>query len=329
MRRTPSMRTWNLATILVPAAVLFATTIAMAKEGPAWKKTDSTIALIKDGETLWQFNYGKDLSKPFFHPLALEGVGTLTSQAPPDHPWHHAHWFCWKFINGVNYWEENRETGISDGITEWKNVKIVQNENFSTNITMDLDYHLPGEEPILTEKRRVYISAPREGGNYAMNWTLTFRAGSEDVVFDRTPIPGEEGGKGHGGYAGLSVRFVEELSDWKVTDSDGNIKEQGEKLRVKSRAVDFNGLLDGQPVGIAILDHPNNLNAPTTWYIIMAQKGPMRYFSPAVIHDGPHTLKAGKSFTLRYRVLIHKGRYTSERLAKELERFETPKKKSK
>ena len=282
MRKKPSVRSWNCWAILVAAMVLVVSG-AGAAECPAWKSTESSVALCEGEETLWQFNYGDALSKPFFHPVALKGTGPLTWEAPPDHPWHHALWFCWKFINGVNYWEEDRKTGESPGVTDWSNVEIVRNKDFSADIAMDLSYHLPGESPILTEKRRVHISPPNKRGNYHMDWTLTFTAKSEDVVFDRTPLPHEKGGKNFGGYAGLSVRFAKELGDWLAVDSDGNIKEQLERVRVKSRAVDFNGVLAGKPVGIAILDHPENLNAPSPWYIIMSEKSPMRYFSPAVI----------------------------------------------
>jgi hypothetical protein len=47
----------------------------------------------------------------------------------------------------------------------------------------------------------------------------------------------------------------------------------------------------------------------------------MSYFSPAVICDGPYTLKAGQSFTLRYRVIIHANRWDAPRLDIEYKRF--------
>jgi hypothetical protein len=47
----------------------------------------------------------------------------------------------------------------------------------------------------------------------------------------------------------------------------------------------------------------------------------MSYYSPAVICYGPHTVEAGEGFTLRYRVLVHDGRWDAERLKAESKRF--------
>jgi hypothetical protein len=47
----------------------------------------------------------------------------------------------------------------------------------------------------------------------------------------------------------------------------------------------------------------------------------MSYFSPAVICYGPHTLQAGQSFTLRYRILVHPDRWDAEQLKREYQRF--------
>jgi hypothetical protein len=83
--------------------------------------------------------------------------------------------------------------------------------------------------------------------------------------------------------------------------------------------MDYHGLIDGRPLGVAICDHPDNLNHPTPWYVIRSQ--PMSYFSPAVICYGPHTLEAGQSMTLRYRVIVHPQRWDADRLKKEYARF--------
>jgi len=47
----------------------------------------------------------------------------------------------------------------------------------------------------------------------------------------------------------------------------------------------------------------------------------MRYFSPAVIQNGPHTLKSSQSFTLRYRVVVHSGRWSAEQLREAANRY--------
>ena len=48
----------------------------------------------------------------------------------------------------------------------------------------------------------------------------------------------------------------------------------------------------------------------------------MTFFSPAVICFAPYKLAAGDSFTLRYRVVVHEGRWSSERLKAAQEEFQ-------
>lgn len=83
--------------------------------------------------------------------------------------------------------------------------------------------------------------------------------------------------------------------------------------------MDYSGVIDGQPQGIGICDHPDNLNHPTPWYAI--RTGVMSYFSPAVVCHGPHSLPAGESLTLRYRVIVHGGRWDAAELRREYDEF--------
>jgi hypothetical protein len=83
--------------------------------------------------------------------------------------------------------------------------------------------------------------------------------------------------------------------------------------------MDFAGVFDGKPAGIAIIDNPKNLNSPTPWYSIDGK--PMKYFSPAVICNKPHTIPAGKSLELNYRVIIHPKKWNSENLKLQIEKY--------
>ena len=103
---------------------------APAARGPAqnpqnsWQKTDSSIALLNHGRIVWQFNYGKDARKPYFHPVALNDGTVLTCLSPHDHPWHLALWFSWDKLNGVQYWEYDKDTGWPPGRTEVADAKV-------------------------------------------------------------------------------------------------------------------------------------------------------------------------------------------------------------
>jgi hypothetical protein len=285
----------------------------------AWQRGQGSVALLKGKQTVWQFRYGKEEAKPAFHPLALPGGPVITCYRNEDHPWHRGMWFSWKLVNGLNYWEEDK-AGVSEGLTETNNVRIDTRRDFTARITMDMIYRPPNSEPVLTEKRVLEVSAPDAQGVYHIDWMMTFTALDKDVFLDRTPIPGEPDGKGHGGYSGLAVRFARETTDIQVSTSDGPIAFTNGGYRGKAIAADYSGTVDNKVVGIAFLDHPKNLNAPSPWWIIDNKKN-MKYFNPSVLCFGPHTLKAGQGMTLRYRAIMHFGRWDAERLLAESERY--------
>lgn len=91
------------------------------------------------------------------------------------------------------------------------------------------------------------------------------------------------------------------------------------RYRGRHAALDYSGLLDGEPAGVAVIDHARNPGSPTPWYVIRSAE--MSFFTPAVIGDGPMTLRAGESVTLRYRVFVHAGRWDAPRLRREHERL--------
>jgi hypothetical protein len=91
------------------------------------------------------------------------------------------------------------------------------------------------------------------------------------------------------------------------------------RYRGKAAAMDYTGVFAGREAGVAILDSAANLNSPSPWYAI--NDSTMRYFSPAVIQDGPHTLKSNQSLTLQYRVVVHPGRWSAAQLRDAAKRY--------
>jgi hypothetical protein len=287
----------------------------------SWQRHDGqSLAAVIGDKVLWQFHFGADRPKPFFHPVSLTDGTVLTWNSPPDHPWHHGLWFSWKFINGQNYWEPDPQTGKPEGKTEWNECKLETHENGSATIRVELKYRSRGGQVVLREKRRIEASAPDHEGRYHFDWTSTFTAGEKDVVLDRTPLPGEPGGEVYGGYAGLSVRFARALENRNAASTEGPVSFSPQaRYRGNAKAMDYHGTIGGRAVGIAICDHPDNLNHPTPWYVIRSNV--MSYYSPAVICYQKHTLPAGGQLTLRYRVIVHPDRWNADRLGKEYARF--------
>ena len=176
---------------------------------------------------------------------------------------------------------------------------------------MDLAFVDPAGVTVMTGTRQIEISAPSKDGQYTFDWTCSFTAGDQDVNLDRTPLPSEPNGVAWGGYAGLSFRFAKLLTDRQAVTAAGPINFDEGRYRGEAPAMDYNGTINGHPVGVTICDHPSNLNHPTPWYAITAG---MSYFSPAVICNSPYVLPSNQSFTLRYRVIVHREQWNAKQV---------------
>jgi hypothetical protein len=285
--------------------------------GLTWSQDAATAALLKDGRTVWQFNYSTGCTNTYFNPLALPGGPDLTWLSPKDHPYHFALFFGWKYLNGVNYWEE-----APDGTTRWSNVTVDMRPDFSALITMDLQYRpQKAFQNVLTEKRAIRIASPAADGSYFMDWRLDFTAGKEAVVMDRTPPDTAPDGNARGGYAGLSIRLARELTN-PIIAATGDIGALAKnRYGFAATAAEFSGEIDGVAAGVACFDHPANPRAPTRWYGIVDRSVPFWFLNASLLQLEPYTLGAGQQLVLRYRVLIHPGRWNPARLREEQTRF--------
>ena len=263
---------------------------AMAAEPQyQWRRTDSSLALAAGDRVVWQLTFNKEEGKPYFHPLSLADGTVLTALRPADHPWHRGLWWSWKYINGINYWEEDK-AGQSQGRTELDGVRVESNADYSARVEMELSYHPSGKPAVLTEKRVLSVSAPDARGNYSIDWESAFTAGAENLKLDRTPPQNWAGG-----YAGLGLRLAAATKRWTFTSSEGaagatNIYGQ------RARWLDFSGR-----GGVTLFDSPQNPRHPTAWY----PNSSMPWCTPAFLFHEPYELAAGAILNLRYRVLVH------------------------
>lgn len=277
----------------------------------SWNQTDHSLSLLNKGEVLWKLNYNKSEDKPYFYPLRTPSGVDLALERPDDHPWHRGLWFSWKSINGINYWEEDPNTGLAPGRSIIKRVQTDLHEDYSATIKFDIAYGPDGKDPLLLEKRTLRISAPNKTGNYSVDWNLTFTALQKDLVLDRE-VPAKHGGVIWGGYAGLgyradnkeltSIRYLDS-NQWSNTENLTGYRDDANWMDMSGTASSGNN----KSAGLAIFDHPENPRHPTTWYIWF-EKDSHAFYMPAFLYNDPYELEANDSFSLNYRVLIHNGK---------------------
>ena len=277
--------------------------------GLRWNRTDTTFALVKGNDVIWQYNFNTIRGKPFFHPLKA-GISDITSLSPDDHPWHLGLWFSWKYINGINYWEYERGKDIKPwhfkGITEITDISFEKGNNHSGTIKLDIAYHEENKPDLMHELRKISVSEPDASGKYFIDYDMQFVAIADSVVLDRTPLPGEKNGKSYGGYAGLSVRFDQDFwHSFLIAPDDVN----DSLLHGRPMPWLYFGFrtLTGNTVGTAIFDNPKNLNYPTPWFIVNSDKEPFYYYSPAILFRTPLVMQKNDTLRLRYRVMLYPG----------------------
>ena len=76
--------------------------------------------------------------------------------------------------------------------------------------------------------------------------------------------------------------------------------------------VDYHGPVDGQTVGIAILNHPGSFRYPARWHVrnyglFAVNPFAEHEFAKDTSHPVSYTLPQGKVLLLCYRILLHRG----------------------
>ncbi len=255
------------------------------------RTTIEGVECVKDGKTVWKFNIANRENKPFVHPLCLPDGRCFTDARPADHPWHLGLWFCWKFINGLNYWEPRGPAAgnlFPDGMTVVKNFKIVP-KGSACDVQLSMWYG-PRAQPgkvLLEEERRVQFTVPDAKGGYKIRSTHVFTA-RDNVKFDcRRPV----------GYGGFSLRMATMMREFKMSGVGGEPSHDknvgGPKEMTAVRYVDPK---TGHGIEVKELA-PLETERIYTW-------SDHRFVNPMPIYEKPLELKPGERFTLDYEISV-------------------------
>jgi len=162
------------------------------------------------------------------------------------------------------------------------------------------DYLDAAGKRFLTEERRVTFRAGAD--TRSIDFDQDFIASDGDVHLDDRKD------------AGLSIRVpttmaVDSKQGGQIVNSDGVA---GKDAWGKAAAwCDYHGPVEGEHVGVAILNHPASYRHPTRWHVrsyglFTANPFAQRDYDKA-LGDGTTMLKAGERLRLRHRFVFHKG----------------------
>lgn len=222
-----------------------------------------------------------------------------------DHPHQRSMWFTHGSVNGVDFWSEHE----GHGTIVHREFLTISARNSVAEVASRNDWLGPDGTKHCEDERRLLF---RVGDDWrAIDFEITVRASERPVVFGDTKE----------GTFGLRVPTTMDVASGmggKIINSEGQANEQA--WGQAAAWVDYHGPVGGEVVGVAILNHPSSFRFPTTWHVrtyglFAANPFGLSAFRAPAQADGSHRLEVGESFTLRYRVLLHRGDEKQGRVA--------------
>jgi Methane oxygenase PmoA len=263
------------------------------------------VTVTVDGELFTRYHTGAG-TRPCLWPIVGPSGKAMTRAFPlqqnvpgesGDHIHHRSLWFAHGSVNKVDFWSEGPEAGK---ISHQEFVKV-QSEPTAILETKNTWTDTDGKH-VCTDVRVFQFGANADRRWIDLDVTI-LADGDSPVDFGDTKegtfgirvadsIKVDAPGKGH---------IVNSLE---IRDEQAWGK--------KASWVDYYGPIDGETVGIAVLNHPNSFRFPPYWHIrtygLMASNVfGAHNFENANDRDGAFTLPVGESIAFFYRVILHKG----------------------
>jgi hypothetical protein len=297
------------------------------------READQRVDVTIDGQPFTSFLYPNTIAKQVLYPINTASGKVITRGWPlepragerVDHPHHIGLWFNHANVNGLDFWNNSDsipparkpkmgtivfkgidkvESGKGEGSLEAKADWVNSTGEVLLHETTQYVFH--GAENLRSIDRITTLTAVQPVTfNDNKDGTLGLRVrreleqpatrpeifSDEAGVATAVPVLNNEGVTGH--Y--LNADGIGGDSVWST----------------RSRWTELTGEVQGEPITVAIFDHPSNYNFPTYWHargygLFAANPLGAKDFTDGKTVDN-FKLEPGQSTTFRYRVLILNG----------------------
>lgn len=311
------------------------------------------VDVFVDGQPFTSYIWPESLMKPVLYPL-YAADGTLVTRGFPldprpgervDHPHQVGVWFSYGDVNGIDFWNNSTARTAEEkahmGTTLQRRIVSTKNGQTSGELEVETEWLGPDGKAMLREHIRFIFRAAAD--LRAVDRITTLTALGQRVIFKDSKE----------GLFGLRVRreleqpsteslvftddqgrptAVPKMDNTGVTglytSSEG--KTGDDVWGTRGRWAILAGSVSQKPITLAILDHAKNAGFPTYWmargYGLFAANplGQKAYDTEKKVNPVRElnlNLEPGKSFTLRYRLLVLSRKVTTNDMEAQYRRF--------
>lgn len=281
-----------------------------------------TVQVQGDEKPFAVLQYGDEQVKPFLYPLLGPGGKRLTRGYPmeqhegesTDHPHQSSFWTAYGAVNGVDFWHK----GEQHGIQAVRRADVTASSPVRGTIHLDIDWKAPDGKVLLTEERAYHFYAMSDNARL-MDITVELTGTDEPAVFGDTKEAGLIAARVH--------PDIREDRGGKLTSSNG-ASGAGEVWGKPAAWMDYSGTVEGQDLGMTLMDHLDNPGHPARWHARnYGLLGCNNIAYQAFDGDAEPTkfvINPGETKTFQYRVLLHDGGADDHDLAGYYQSFISP-----
>lgn len=321
MTRLPCFRLSLLGCLA--AATLVASFAPVRADGQTlrWKQDDDALTLLQDDEAVFTyiFHSGK---KPIIYPLVAPGGQHVSRDFPmkeaaegetTDHIHQRSMWWTHGEVNDIDFWSEGKGSGEIDH----REVTDVAIDNSVASFSATADWKTPDGDTLLAERKSISVwSTDKER---MIDFQIELTAADDEVHFGDTK-------EGSFGIRLADSMMVDRKLGGKILNEHGDTDKDAWGRR--ARWVDYSGPVDGETVGVTILEHPHSFGHPTRWHVRSYGLFAANPFGEFHFVGGDKTdgvrIKQGESIKLRYLVVLHDGYGDPERIETIWQQFASP-----
>jgi hypothetical protein len=309
------------------------------------QEAEKRVDVLVDGKLFTSYFWPDNVMKPILFPINTSRGTTITRGFPlknrpfetTDHPHHNGSWLNYGDLSGYNFW------GNTGPLPDTSEANIKRNSRLGSIKHLKFESMKDGAgegvlvsheswvvysgKELLSERTEYHFIA--EGDIRIIDRITTLTAKDEPVVFNDTKE----------GMFGIRVARQLELPSKDprtMTDAQGNPSRErvvntegvtgnyrssegvtGEAVwSTRARWMNLYGDIGDEKISVVICDHPENVSYPTYWHSRGYGLFCLNPFGARDFTAGKevlnYTIPAGKSITLKYRIIVSSGSHLTD-----------------